>query len=124
MKKKDLKKMSRSDLLEILVEQGERIEELEKKLAEANREIECREIKLQESGSIAEAALRLNNVFEAAEMAAKQYVENVKIRALKQQDDSERINEEKERKNTNTVFAGRRNVKEILNQIMKKLSAK
>ncbi len=37
-----------------------------------------REIELQEAGSIAEAALRLNGIFEAAQRAAEQYLSNVK----------------------------------------------
>lgn len=37
-----------------------------------------REIELQEAGSIAEAALRLNGVFEAAQKAADQYLESVR----------------------------------------------
>lgn len=36
-----------------------------------------REIELQRAGSIAEAALRLNGVFEAAQKAAEQYIYNV-----------------------------------------------
>lgn len=37
-----------------------------------------REIELEEAGSIAEAALRLNGVFEAAQKAADQYLESVR----------------------------------------------
>ena len=36
-----------------------------------------RKIKLREAGSIAEAALRLNGIFEAAQAAADQYLENI-----------------------------------------------
>lgn len=35
----------------------------------------------QEAGSIAEAALRLNKVFEAAQQAADQYLENIRTQA-------------------------------------------
>ena len=37
-----------------------------------------RRIELQEAGSIAEAALRLNGIFEIAQKAADQYLENVR----------------------------------------------
>ncbi len=126
MKKKELRRMSRSDLLEILVEQGERIEELEKELDEANRKVESREIKIRESGSIAEAAMKLNGVFEAAEAAAKQYVENVKSQSPELPGEDERKTEEKEkeRKKADTVPADRWNAEEAVNQIMKKISAK
>lgn len=78
---KDLKKLRRADLLEILVEQGRKIDELETQLTTANKELEDRRIALSETGSIAEAALKLNKVFEDAEKAAQQYVENVAMRA-------------------------------------------
>ena len=38
-----------------------------------------REIELREAGSIAEAALRLNGVFEAAQKAADQYLYNIRF---------------------------------------------
>ena len=37
-----------------------------------------RRIELEEAGSIAEASLRLNGVFEAAQQAADQYLENLR----------------------------------------------
>ena len=41
-------------------------------------QLKDRRILLGQAGSIAEAALRLNGVFEAAEAAAQQYLENVR----------------------------------------------
>lgn len=38
-----------------------------------------REIELEDAGSIAEASLRLNGIFEAAQRAADQYLDNVKM---------------------------------------------
>ncbi|MBR5785871.1 MAG: hypothetical protein IKY41_04145 [Clostridia bacterium] len=79
MVEKELKKLSRRELLEILIMQSKRVEKLELQLAEANRKLEDRRIRLEKVGSIAEAALVLNNVFEAAQRAAEQYLENVEI---------------------------------------------
>ena len=78
MKKQDnpLKKYRRSELLELLVEQGRRIEQLERQLDDAYLALAERRIELEASGSIAEAALRLNGVFESAELAARQYAES------------------------------------------------
>lgn len=42
-----------------------------------------RQIELEEAGSIAEAALRLNKVFETAQKAADQYILNLKQRCEK-----------------------------------------
>ena len=52
-----------------------RIRELEEEMAEWKK---SRRIELEEAGSIAEASLRLNGVFEAAQKAADQYLENLR----------------------------------------------
>jgi chromosome segregation ATPase len=45
--------------------------------SELERHRTDRRIRLREAGSIAEAALKLNGVFEAAQAAANQYLENI-----------------------------------------------
>lgn len=76
----ELKHMSRADLLEILLAQSREIERLRDEVAELNDRLEEREILMSRSGSIAEASLRLNRVFEAAQKAADQYVDSVRYR--------------------------------------------
>lgn len=121
MKDKEMKHLSRANLLEMLIENGEKLEEVEAKLAEAEKRIaeqeemiqkntdyiaelddyrmqtemlqekvkaaeeklNNREIDLLESGSIAEASLKINDVFLAAQKAADQYLENVKTQTTK-----------------------------------------
>lgn len=78
MTEKQLKKLTRAELLELLIEQTKKNTALEKELAECKAELESREIKIENSGSIAEAALQLNGLFETAQTAADQYLENIK----------------------------------------------
>ena len=78
MTEKEMKKLSRTDLLRMLIDQGEEMQVLKEELEKAKAEISEREIKLTEAGSIAEAALKINGVFEAAQAASQQYLENVK----------------------------------------------
>lgn len=75
---RELKRLSRADLLELLVTESRENEKLRAQLEEANQKLKSREIELQNSGSLAEAALRLNGVFEAADRAAEQYLENIR----------------------------------------------
>ena len=79
MTEKELKKLNRSELLEILVAQGEKIETLEQQLADAQKALQDRRIEISSCGSIAEAALKLNHIFEDAESAAAQYLESVRL---------------------------------------------
>ena len=78
MEYNELKKLNRKQLLELLLEQTKRVEELEELLRVAQDKMNERILTETEAGSIAEAALRLNGVFEAAQAAADQYVANVK----------------------------------------------
>lgn len=77
MTDKELRRMSRSELLEMLLTQMEENEALKSRLEQAEAKLQDRVISIEESGSIAEAALKLNDVFQAAENAAQQYLENI-----------------------------------------------
>ena len=74
MTDKELQRLRRSELLEILLSQQKQIESLKKELAEAKEQLEDRKLVMAQSGSIAEAALKLNGIFEAAQRAADQYL--------------------------------------------------
>lgn len=76
MSAKDLRKLSKTELLELLVEQGRENLALRAELEQARAELAERRLKLEQSGSIAEAALRLSGVFEAAQKAIDLYREN------------------------------------------------
>lgn len=78
MTDRELRRMSRGELLEMLIAQMEENERLRKSLEEARTALENRQIAIAQAGTMAEAALRLNGVFEAADEAARQYLENVR----------------------------------------------
>ena len=78
MTEKELLRLKKSELLEIMLAQSKEIDSLRAQLAEAKAKLEDRRIRIQESGSIAEASLKLTQIFEEAQKAADLYVENVK----------------------------------------------
>ena len=75
-----LKKLNRRELLEILIAQQKEIESLQTQLQECQEALASKELKIQEAGSLADAALSLNNIFEDAQRAAEQYLFNFKVR--------------------------------------------
>lgn len=87
MTDKELRRLSRRDLMEILYEQGKEIETLRAELAAKEAELEDRRIMIENSGSIAEAALKLNGVFEAAQAACEQYSLSFKAMGEQQNDE-------------------------------------
>lgn len=81
MTEKELHKLKRGELLEMMLAQSREIDALRARVRDLEEKLADREIRIRESGSIAEAALKLNGIFEAAQAAADQYLENVKNRA-------------------------------------------
>lgn len=77
MTDKELKRLSRGELLEMLIQQSKELELLRKQLDAAQTALQNREITITNAGSIAEAALQLNGVFTAAQDACQQYMENI-----------------------------------------------
>ena len=75
---KDLSQLNRRELLEMLLQQSRNMDELRIQLEEAEKKIKEREIAVANAGSIAKAALELNGVFEHAQNAADQYLENIR----------------------------------------------
>ena len=74
---KELRKLRRTELLELLVEQGRIVERLQKEVTALRQEAEERRINIDKAGSIAEASLSLTKIFEDAEEASKIYLENI-----------------------------------------------
>ena len=81
MTDEELRKLSRKDLLELLVSQGRERDALQAELAQVKAAFENRQLQVEQAGSIAEAALQLNGVFETAQAAAQQYLENIRQRS-------------------------------------------
>ena len=70
------------------LEQSKEVQRLQQELEETKQKLEDRRLMEQEAGSIAEAALRINKVFEAAQQAADQYLENIRQHADRRENES------------------------------------
>ena len=82
---KELRRLKRKDLLEILLEQSKENEDQrmliavqKQKIFHLEERLQNKRIDIAQSGTMAEAALKLNGVFEAAQAAAQQYLDNLK----------------------------------------------
>ena len=81
MTPKELRRLRRSDLMEMLLQLSKENLQLRQDLEDAHRQLEEKQIKIEEAGSLAEAALRLNGIFEAAQAACEQYEYNIRLRS-------------------------------------------
>ena len=81
---KELRKLKRTELLELMLMQSKEKDALKQEIEEKNLEIrqlkkqlDTKKIDLQKAGTIAEASFQMNGVLESAEKAAQQYLENI-----------------------------------------------
>ncbi len=78
MADRELRRMHRAELIEIIYALKQREDQLTKENAALTAQLQDRQIRLSEAGSIAQAALELNRLFEAAQAAADDYLLSVK----------------------------------------------
>lgn len=78
MNEKEIRKLSRLELLELLVSVSEENEALRREAEALQKQLADREIDMASTGSIAEAAMSLSGIFDAAQDAADRYLENIK----------------------------------------------
>ncbi len=80
MTDKELKRLNRSELLQLLLEQTQENEQLREEMNTLQAQLDQHRITCEASGTLAEAALAINRVFEAADQAAQKYVQEVQER--------------------------------------------
>ncbi|MCD7923061.1 MAG: hypothetical protein LUG27_11650 [Clostridiales bacterium] len=76
MADKELRKMNRTELIEIIYALQQNEKTLRTENERLRTQLEDKRIQIENSGSIAEASLRLNHIFEDAELAARQYLDS------------------------------------------------
>lgn len=78
--KNDLKHLRRSELIDLIYEMKKREIELQTRLDEAEAKLQAREITMEKAGTIADAAVELSGVFQAAQEAADTYLKSIKAK--------------------------------------------
>ena len=78
MTDRQLRKASRVDLLKLLLEERKEKEELRQQLLQTQEQLQQRKIAIDQSGTLAEAALKLSGIFDAAQIACQYYTENIR----------------------------------------------
>ena len=91
MKNNELKRLNRAELLELLLAESRRSTALEEKLKRAKEQLASRELQKERAGTLAEAALNVNSVLEAADAAARQFLENVERRHAEAEAEAEKL---------------------------------
>lgn len=77
MAEKELRKMRRNELIDIIYALQEQMEQVEAERDTYKKQLEDRQIRIEKAGSIADAAVALNHLFEVAQSTADQYLDSV-----------------------------------------------
>ena len=78
MTERELRRLSRTDLLELLVTQRRENEQLRCILDQTQAQLADRTIQIDKAGSIAEASLQLSGIFNAAQDSCQYYMDNIR----------------------------------------------
>ena len=98
MTDQEFRRLTREDLIEIIYELQKNVQQLETENEQLKARLSEKQLKIENAGSIAEAALALNGVFEAAQAAADQYLEQVHAANEKTQQLCDRLIADAQRK--------------------------
>lgn len=89
MTDKEFKRLSRAQLIEVIYQLQMKQAELSEENQQLKEELEDKRLRIAQAGNIAEAALEVNHVMEAAQEAAAQYLEEIRI--LRAETEAERL---------------------------------
>ena len=79
MTDKEFKRLNRSQLIDIIYQLQVKQKELEEENGKLKAELADKRIRMHQAGNIAEASLAVHNVMQAAQDAAEQYLEEIRI---------------------------------------------
>lgn len=98
MTERELRRLSRADLLELLVAQRRENEQLRCILDQTQAQLADRTVQINNAGSIAEASLQLSGIFNAAQDSCQYYLENIKLLSERQNQICQQMEQETQEK--------------------------
>ena len=84
--KNDSMNLSKNEMMMVMHDQEQEIERLKAKVAELQATLDNYEIKINETGTLADASAQISNLFEAAQATVETYIENIKKRSEKSEE--------------------------------------
>ena len=94
MTDKEFKRLTRPQLIDIIYQLQLKEEELIAENKKLQEQLESKRIRMEQVGNIAEAALEVNNVMQAAQSAAEQYLKEIRLMREEAEDEKQRLLEE------------------------------
>ena len=116
MTDKEFKRLSRSQLIDIIYQLQVKQEELTADNEKLSKALDDKRLRVNKAGNIAEAALEIHNVMQAAQDAAAHYLEEIQIRV---DNEYQQILKEAKEKAANIIEKAHEEADEIVAQAKK-----
>ena len=98
MTERQLRKASRPELLKMLQQSRQENDDLRQRLEQTQSQLQSRQLVVDQSGTLADAALKLSGIFEAAESACQYYTENIRTLSGRQEEICRKMEQESREK--------------------------
>ena len=98
MTERELRRLSRTDLMELLLAQRRENEQLRCILDQTQAQLADRTIQINNAGSIAEASLQQGGIFTAAQDSCQYYLENIQLLNARQSEICQQMEQETKEK--------------------------
>lgn len=122
MTERDLKKLNRVELLEMLLTLSEENEALVAQVESLEARLEDRRVRLEKSGSIAEAAISISQVFQAAQTAADLYLDSIRLQETEYRDKAKHMLESTQRQCDEMTAQAQREVDQRWQSLYQRMS--
>lgn len=120
MTDKEFKRLNRAQLIDIIYQYQLQVDELTEQNEELKKALEDKRIRIENAGSIALAALEINNCFQNAQNAAEQYLNEIK--AIREETEVQRqkiLDDAK--KEAESIIAGTKKPKDEMDTVIEEI---
>jgi hypothetical protein len=102
MVSKELRKLNRRELIDIIYQMKKNEQQMQEQIAALQAELEEKRLRLSQTGSIAEAALAVTNIFSEAQEAANLYLQEISAMKAETERECQEILEQTRKAAANT----------------------
>ena len=120
MTDKEFKRLNRAQLIDIIYQYQLQVDELTEQNEELKKALEDKRIRIENAGSIALAALEINDCFQNAQNAAEQYLNEIK--AIREETEVQRqkiLDDAK--KEAESIIAGTKKPKDEMDTVIEEI---
>ena len=110
MTDKEFKRLSRSQLIDIIYQLQLKLEELTAENDKLSKELADKRLRVSEAGNIAEAAMEIHNVMQTAQDAAALYLDEIRIMRDETEESCQRLLENAQKEAEDIIAQAKNNL--------------